>query len=143
MGTAVAVSPMTWSSERGGPYSDPALHKGAVFPLHIGDAGSTNTLDPHAYIEGCGTHLRLGQLAMQVPGALGLRIPVLSQIECGSVSTRLDWTGALRMSNNFPAGSLFALCRGDFLLLHDLDFCLFYRSIRNNTGLRLQIWQQP
>eukprot|EP00747_Dinoflagellata_sp_TGD_P109325 gnl/TRDRNA2_/TRDRNA2_170640_c0_seq2.p1 gnl/TRDRNA2_/TRDRNA2_170640_c0~~gnl/TRDRNA2_/TRDRNA2_170640_c0_seq2.p1 ORF type:complete len:471 (-),score=41.94 gnl/TRDRNA2_/TRDRNA2_170640_c0_seq2:214-1626(-) len=142
-GSPLVVNPITWSSKRGGPFSDPALHKGAVFPMHMSNFGSAQILDHRAYIGGSGTHLRLGKLTMRLPGALGLRIPLLSRVECGSISANLDkQDGALQLAHDFPAGSLFELCQGGFLLWHDLDFCLFYGNIRDNVGLRLQMWQR-
>lgn len=141
-GTTLSVNPITWSSDRGGALSHPVLHRGAVFPLHISDAQSANILHPRSYVGGSGTHLRYGQLTMRVPGALGLRVPQLSRVECGPISARLDERGGLRLAENFPAGSLFELCRGDFLFFHDLDFCLFYGNVRDNAALRLQAWQE-
>lgn len=131
----LATNPITWQSGAAGTApSCPRLHKGAAFPLPV-----NFNLRDHVGILPSGVNMRLGHLVAASQNTLGVRLPHLSKINCGSVSAHVDTRGVTRVPK-FPSNSEFALLEHDYLLYHDADMALFHGNIRDNVALRYQAW---
>jgi len=134
-GPCLANNPITWSSKIDGPTSDPDQHLGALWP-------TPTNVDLRAVESGrlpSGTALRLGNLTRASRGRLGLVIPGLEEVDCGSLSARTDSEGILRVPH-LPAKSLLSFAERDWLLYHDLDFALFHNNLRDNVKTRVKTW---
>jgi hypothetical protein len=134
----LSTNPVTWS---GGATSSeescPEQHLGAAFPnlVNFDVQASAGHLSS-------GLNLRLGRLVAQSREPLGMTVGGLASVPCGQMTARVaPKRGILRVSR-CPDDSLFALCEGDYLEYHDIDFALFYGNIRQNVAARYASWLQ-
>jgi len=130
-------NPITWSQGPEDYASDPAAFCGALWPLPV------NLDDPRAEEGGLIPSLnglRFGHRWMKSRETLGAEVPVLVEVDCGSVTAQVDSENVLRVPH-VPKGSLFSVTERDLLLYHDIDFALFHNNLQKNVALRVQSWQ--
>jgi len=133
----LTTNPVTWSTGVDSGESYPEQHLGAAFPQpgHI-------DIQENVGFFSCGVNLRLGHVVAQSRQPLRIAIGSLSHVDCGKVTARIEPRRGILRVPRFPDVSLFALCEGDWLEYHDLDYALFFGNLRENVAVRCASWMR-
>jgi len=136
VGEQLTSNPISWAKGPEAAASDPALYRGALWPLPA-------NLDPRDHGEAgalpSGTSLRFGHMSSRSRGTLGAWVRALVPVDCGRVIARADADGFLRIPE-LRRESLFSLTERDWLLYHDIDCALFHRNLQENVARRVEAW---